>query len=440
VQVELLVENKLRVASIESWQPRALVCYTSTFSQPAVAAASTAGTDTSAVIQSRSRVLIHPFFFLAEAWNGMDEHLLLLSRHLDRGRFELLLLTHPSDGPQTQILSERAGIQPVPAPYAVGASAWTRLNALRRLYAIERIDLLHMHSPVAGGQAIPALAARLAGVSATIATYHQIQPDRLPTKTRVANYLTHTHLMDATIAVSQDVATSLRLRAGVPSRNLHVIHNGIDLPEPTSESASVRVGGADEILLGYFGRLSPEKGVSGLLDALALLARSCPRARTLIVGDGPERAALEAKAMHLGIADQVTFLGFRSDARVLMEQVDVVVHAPVYEGFGLVVLEAMAARRPVVGTNAPGGLAEMVVPEETGLLVCPGSADALAEALARLAQDAPARERMGRNGRARFEQHFSAGSMVERITTVYDSSPARPRHGSRLGSPRPALT
>src|SRR5438445_8392946 len=105
----------------------------------------------------------------------MDEHLLLLSRHLDRRRFEMLLLTHPSDGPQTQILCERAGIQPVRAPYPVGASTWTRLNALRQLYAVERIDLLHLHSPVVGGQAIPAMAAKLARVSATVATYHQIQ-------------------------------------------------------------------------------------------------------------------------------------------------------------------------------------------------------------------------------------------------------------------------
>ena len=82
------------------------------------------------------RVMIHPFFFLAEAWNGIDQHLLLFSRHLDRSRFALLLLIHESDGPQTPLLAERAGMKPISAPYPAHAGARTTLKYTARPRAV----------------------------------------------------------------------------------------------------------------------------------------------------------------------------------------------------------------------------------------------------------------------------------------------------------------
>ena len=138
-----------------------------------------------------ARVLFHPYLFLAESWNGLDEHLLLLTRHLDRAEFEPSVLVHDSDGPQTRILADRASIRALPAPYAATATVIARVRALARLYRAEHIDLVHLHSPVAGGQIVAALAARLARVRATVATYHQIQPWRLPARSRTINRLTH---------------------------------------------------------------------------------------------------------------------------------------------------------------------------------------------------------------------------------------------------------
>src|SRR5688500_6458457 len=102
-------------------------------------ASSTKIGETRAVLDGRVPLLIHPFFFLPEQWNGMDEHLLLLSRHLDRREFDLALLTHATDGPQTQILAERAGMRAVPAPYGPHAGTLDKLRALRHLYAAERV-------------------------------------------------------------------------------------------------------------------------------------------------------------------------------------------------------------------------------------------------------------------------------------------------------------
>ena len=382
------------------------------------------------MLSRRFRVLLHPFFFLPEAWNGMDEHLLLLAKYLD-SRFELVVLAHESDGPQTHLLAERAGIRVIDAPYRPDASAGDRLSALRSVYSDERVDLVHLHSPVAGGQAIPALAARLAGVPATVATYHQIQARRLSAKSRAINRLTHTALVDRTVAVSHGVRHSLVSATGLPEARIQVIHNGIDDPKDLVASTTPRPPVDGEVRIGYFGRLSPEKGLPDLLEGLALLAPRCPSARTLIVGDGPERAALEAMASRLGIADRVLFLGFRADARRIMAQVDVVVHVPVYEGFGLVVLEAMAAGRPVVTNDAPGGVAEIVVHGETGLVVPASCPESLAQALAYLAEDPHERERLGESGRIRRAQHFSARGMVERITMAYeDAFPGLRRAGA----------
>ena len=385
----------------------------------------------------RARLLFYPVHFLPEPWNGIDEHLLLLARSLDRDRFEPLLLHRPRDGPQTQALAERAGIRLVPMPESAGGVR-QRLHALCALLRRERVDILHIHTPAAGGQAIPALAARLAGVRATLVTYHQVQPRRLPARSRTLNSLTHMLLIDATVAVSGDVCETLVHAAGLPRRRIRVIRNGIDPAPPPVATDGLPPREPGEVRIGYFGRLSHEKGVHVLLRALAEVVARAPHVRTFIVGDGPERAALAALAAHLGLSERVSFLGFRPDARALMAQVDIVAHVPIYEGFGLVVLEAMATGRPVVTSDAPGGLRDIVDHETTGLLVPVGDAAAAARALLRLVEDAETRRRLGANGRARCAQHFSAARMVEQVTALYETALTRRHAAEPAAAPKQA--
>lgn len=371
----------------------------------------------------RLRVLFYPFFFLPEEWNGMDEHMRLLSRYLDPARFELLVVEHEGDGPQTRALAERTGVRLLAAPYPVRAGVATKARALRRLLMREKIDIMHIHSPAAGGQLAPALAARLAGVSGTLATYHQVQNASLGRRTRAINSLTHRYLVDVTVAVSHDVAASLVARAGLPGRRLRVVHNGI---EPGGEPLSMETG-RDEVRLVYVGRLSQEKGVADLLRALARLQPRFPQARTWIAGDGPERANLQRLAADLGIGRVVEFLGFRHDACALMSRADIVVHVPRYEGFGLVLLEAMAAGRPVVTNDAPGGMSEIVVNGETGIVVPAGSEEKLVDALSRLAGDPKERARLGKNGRDHCVAEFSAALMARRTAELYEGVISRRR-------------
>jgi glycosyltransferase involved in cell wall biosynthesis len=381
------------------------------------------------VEQLSARILFHPFHFIPESWNGIDEHLRLLAKYLDRERFDLQVLEHATDGSQTRTLADRAGLRLLAAPFVPGAPAMVRFRALRQLHRSEGIDIVHLHSPAAGGVAVPALAARLAGCR-VIATYHQVQPWRAPPRTRLINRAVHSFAIDATVAVSSGVRTTLAARTGVPASRVRVLHNGIDTSEPIGPSVGVPPHGPGEVRLAYCGRLSPEKGLRTLLQALPAVAERCPHARTWIVGEGPDRPELETLAGTLGVTDRVQFLGFRPDARALMAAADIVVHVPEYEGFGIVVLEAMAAGRPVVVSDGPGGLSDIVVPGETGLIVPAGDSESLAKALGRLAGEPAERERLGRNGRERCEREFSARVMAERTAALYE------RVLSRLGRER----
>lgn len=362
------------------------------------------------------KVLFMPIYFLPETWNGMDEHMLLLSKHLDRDNYDFIVLAHLNDGAQTRVLAERAGIPLVRAPYSENTSGFMRCWLLADLLRHEKISLLHIHSPAAGGLVWPALAARMAGVKVVV-TYHQVQPWQHPLRTQFLNRLTHAHLVDRTIAVSSAVERSLHSNAGIASY-VDVILNGIDLDPPEATGISLLPNIDGETRLGYFGRLSPEKGVATILSALALM-RALP-VRLFIAGEGPQHRELQALAEQLAIADRVEFLGLRHDARQLMAEMDIVVHVPEYEGFGLVLLEAMAAGRALVVNDAPGGMTELVEDGVNGRIVRARSPQALADALRALILDPMERARLGENGRIRSTERYSASSFAARTQTLYD--------------------
>ena len=167
----------------------------------------------------------------------------------------------------------------------------------------------------------------------------------------------------------------------------------------------------------FAANLVRRKGVDVLLEALAKLAPHEP-ARLWVAGDGPERAALEAAAVRLGIADRVHFLGPRDDVADWLEACDVFVLPSRAEGLGVAALEAMARGRPVVA-SAVGGLAETVVHERTGWLVPPEDPDALAAGLEALLADPALAQRLGAAGARRVADAFGAETMVSSYEALY---------------------
>jgi glycosyltransferase involved in cell wall biosynthesis len=173
------------------------------------------------------------------------------------------------------------------------------------------------------------------------------------------------------------------------------------------------------IVIGTACRLEPVKGVIHLLEALAMLAGEFSGLRLEIAGDGSLRSRLEQENKRLGIANRVSFLGWRDDLSAVMTGWDIFAMPSLDEGLPIAGLEAMAAGLPVVA-SAVGGLRELVVDGETGWLVPAAEAPELARRLRELIRDKQIREAMGRAGRQRVLREFSVARMVDQTVAVYD--------------------
>lgn len=210
---------------------------------------------------------------------------------------------------------------------------------------------------------------------------------------------------DLKLAIERGIATSSRLQ---------VIHNGIAAPE----LPPARDPWPAEPVVVCVARLAPPKDVGLLLNALA--DRRLSAWRLKVVGDGPERAALKARAAALGMAERVQMLGDRSDVPDLLARADAFVLPTKWEGLPYSVLEAMAAGLPVVASRV-GGVPELVIDGETGLLVERDSVSELAIALHRLGADGTWARELGRAGHARARHHFSLDAMIAGYDGLFQS-------------------
>jgi glycosyltransferase involved in cell wall biosynthesis len=226
------------------------------------------------------------------------------------------------------------------------------------------------------------------------------------------------------LCVSEDLYRRCR-GSGIPAGRCQLIENGIDLNEYTRRrsqaAAKARLGlEAGRLLIGAAGRLSAEKGFDLLIRAVDRLLQGGRDVALVILGEGGERAALEALIGRLGRADRVRLAGYCADLPGWYEAMDVFALSSLREGLPNVLLEAMALEVPVVATRV-AGVPRLVEHEANGLLVDSGSADALAGALDRLLGDPPLRERLARAGRRTVEGRYSFAARMRKIAALYDT-------------------
>jgi glycosyltransferase involved in cell wall biosynthesis len=220
-----------------------------------------------------------------------------------------------------------------------------------------------------------------------------------------------------------------RFRFNVSQEDQHkllVIHNGVNLARPPSGESQrhairERLGVPPTMMImAAIGQIEPLKGTEVLLEALSRLPRQCAEYRLLLVG-GVEptfQAHMHAQAERLHLAGRVHWIGYQTPVQPWIDAADLIVHPSQYEAFPRVILEAMAASKPIVASRV-GGVAESVLHGVTGLLVPADDRDALADAIARLLADAPMRERMGREGRRRVEACFGAERHAHLVEAEY---------------------
>jgi glycosyltransferase involved in cell wall biosynthesis len=218
------------------------------------------------------------------------------------------------------------------------------------------------------------------------------------------------------------VSDTLR-RWKVPARKLKTIPNGVDLEPFRNPAQSLRneLGAGSEPLVGFVGRLVPDKGGATLISAAQAVLAVFPNARFVFAGDGPARAEWEALAVRLGIGSQVVFVGIRADMPAVYAALDIVVLPSFKEAMPMSLLEALAAARPVVAT-AVGATPKVIVPGLTGLLCEPGDSHALSMAILRLLLDPEFACGLGNRGRAHVARNFAADVMGQSYLGLYQEA------------------
>jgi glycosyltransferase involved in cell wall biosynthesis len=213
-------------------------------------------------------------------------------------------------------------------------------------------------------------------------------------------------------------------RFGRPAAGkVRCIHNGVDLARFTPQKAPPALRASLGLLDGApvvasVGRFVAFKGYGHLLEAARSVHQAMPAAHWVLAGDGELRGTLEAQCRGLGLEAVVHFTGWRDDVPDLLALCDVFVLPSLSEHFGRVLIEAMAMARAVVATDA-GGVPEIVVHGETGLLVPPAQPKALAEAVLALLENPARAARLGAAGRRRSEERFSLPRHVEAVEALY---------------------
>jgi glycosyltransferase involved in cell wall biosynthesis len=341
---------------------------------------------------------------------GSERAFLSLAQQLPRHGWEPVCVLL-EDGPLREWLGDGAIVLEAGRTRQLRRTAATirELARLAREHDVDALVSSQSKCHVYGG-----IAALRAGVPA-VWWQHGI-----PGRTRIE--LAAARIPAATVVCVSEAAVSAQ-RAITPGRPVVVVHPGVPVDAVAAAAGSGAelrraLGWDGAKVAGIVGRLQPWKGQETFLEAAALLAERRPELRYAVVGgailgrEGDYAERLQQRARELGLEQRVHFAGHQDDVRPWFDAFDVAVHASSAEPFGLVVVEAMALGTPVVAA-AEGGAAEIVEHERSGLLVPPRDAQALADAVERIASDSSLAERLGAGGRERARVFDESGSCAE---------------------------
>jgi glycosyltransferase involved in cell wall biosynthesis len=346
---------------------------------------------------------------------GLEQMVLALSKRLHTGRFRCVLFCLGKGGPLAE-MADAFGIDVTAYDKQEGLD-YSLSFRLARLLRRERIDILHCHNygPLVYGSA----AARMARIAGAVYTSHGMITSSEKHQ-RLLFRLGNMHI----VTVSENARRLMLRSSGLSPQRVTVIPNGVDTKafgkdlDVKKKKASIGLSDSSRSI-GIVARLSPEKDHETLFEAFACFSREFHDVHLVVVGGGDLLGDLQNAAGRLGIESRVHFLGYRHDVVELLAIFDCFVLSSRLEGLPMTLLEAMAAGLPVVATDV-GGNREVVLHEETGLLVPEGEPGLLADALQRIFADPETARRMGGRGRKRAREHFDLDKMVGRYVRIYD--------------------
>lgn len=356
---------------------------------------------------------------------GVEMHLLSLAKYLDKEKYDLslaYLIERPDDARSLKEDFIKTGIK------VIDLESRGRYNPLPVLKVAKLIrecefDIVHAH--LFHAKIVSRLAMILGSVPIFVTTYHNTEEflenrfwawvaRRIDSKARqviVISDAVGRDLVDKSAANSDKIKRiyyGLEFEDGLVGARLAVIRDeyGIDKNHP---------------IIGMIARYAPQKGHKYLLETIVKVLKQLPNARLFLAGHDEKgiKNSLEEYAEELGIKENTVFSGFRSDVYELLYQFDIFVLSSLWEGFGLVLLEAMAAGKAIVATNV-GPIPEVVKDGETGFLVPPGNSAAMAEKIVFLLKNRERALEMGDAGKRRATQYFTIGRMIKETEAVYD--------------------
>jgi len=369
---------------------------------------------------------------------GPSVHVILLTAGLEDRGYETRLVIGQESPREGNLfdLAARKGVACIAMP-GLGREVrpWRDLRALIGLYRMMRRfrpQIVHTHTAKAG--MLGRLAARAARVPVIVHTFHgHVLRGYFGPLTTAFYRAVERRLgasSDVLVAVSDAVKSDLVALGVAPAAKIRVIPLGLDL-EPLAAAlprGSLRreAGVPDGApLVGIVGRLAPIKDVGTFLRAAAMVRAEMPEVRFAVVGDGEERARLEAERTRLGLDDCVFFHGWRRDMAAVYGDLDVVVNCSRNEGTPVALIEALAAARPVVATRV-GGTPDLLGEGRRGLLVPEGDATALAAGIVDVMRGSDAVRTRAREGQAYVLAQHSSRRLVDDVDTLYRELLARP--------------
>lgn len=346
---------------------------------------------------------------------GAERCVYELATRLDRDRFDVQVAALQGGAVADQLRAAGVKVHVLDVGCKFSPLLPLKLRKLTRLLRDERIDLLHTHlyhADLAGR-----LAARKAGVRRLINTVHVAEKRWRPWQFIFARRMRER--CERIVCVSPSVMQWHAARARLPESCYEVIPNGIDVDAFVGDESARQIYrqqwgvGEDETVALFVGRLDRQKGIDTLLAAGCLTSP----VRLIIAGDGPMSRQVEAFCQS-SQGGRCQWIGFSEDVRGILSAADLFVLPSRTEGWPLALGEAMAAGLPTVTTDAPG-IRDVVVRNQTGLVVPVEDPAALAEALERLGGNADLRQQFGSAGRDRIASHFGIGAMIEGHERLY---------------------
>ena len=356
---------------------------------------------------------------------GAERTLTNLAIGLNRERFSPTVFSLAPPPPKNHgLLVEKLADSHVPVEFLGMRRSWQFPRAIRSLrHRLSQTlpDLLQ--SFLFHANIVSARAARHSDLQAVVTGIRVSDPRRW----RAWLERAMTKDVDRIVCVSQSVADFSREFARLPNKKLCVIYNGIDAaPLESIKPISLDKLGLNPTrkIIAFAGRLHPQKGLKWLLQTASRFLAALPEHDLLLIGDGPQRRALENQARALRIDDRVRFTGFRQDAREVLAAAQLVVLTSLWEGMPNTLMEAMALEKPIVALRADG-VAELLSETDATQLVDTRDSEEFSRRVVRIVRDSGFATSIGKQNRKRIQDHFSLRGMIGAYEKLYISLTAQ---------------